>query len=270
MDPRVSLSALCYYTTPLPDFIDELKRQGVGTTTLMAGPISEFGVEQTRDLLDSAGITVAALIPGLPVDLADPATWDSKRAELTDTIDIAVALGVPAVYTVSGSLVVDEDTSVAAFKSYIEPVVAYANAAGIKFLIEPTLPVYAFVSFVYTLKTYLRLAQECNVGLCLDVYHVWEDPDLERVLRDHIDLVGLVQIGDSQRDSDGNLQKQIPGEGNVGIAELTARIVDAGYRGAFDLEIDGPFIESVGVTESTERAVAYMQRALTAAPLVAS
>lgn len=267
MDPRISVSALCYYTTPLPEFVDRLQRLGVHTTTLLAGAVTEFGPERARDLVNAADIAVEALVAGLPADLADEQSWDTARATLIDALDAAAVMGVRAVYTVTGAALDDTNSSVDAFARYIAPVVAHASETGVQMLIEPSLPDYAYVSFTHTIKTALRISERTGVGLCLDVYHVWDDPDLDRLLRDHIDLVGIVQIGDSSRDANGTLQKQIPGEGDAGIADLVARIVDAGYRGAFDLEIDGPFIEAVGVDESVARAVDYMRRALEAAPV---
>lgn len=266
MDKRVSVSGLCYYQLPLPALIDELQRLGVGTTTLMASALREFGADRARDLLASSGITVAALIGDLPSNLADPQTWESSRSLLTDALDTAAVLGASAVYTVTGPLVGDESESLETYARFIEPVAAHARTVGIDFAIEATLPMYAYVSFTHTLESTLRLARRCNVGICLDLFHVWDDPDLSQVLRESLDQISLVQIGDLAVDSDGKSQKQIPGAGSIPMADLIAQIVDAGYEGVFDLEIDGPFIDAVGRSVAIERAVDFLDETLSAAP----
>ncbi|MFF0818722.1 sugar phosphate isomerase/epimerase family protein [Rhodococcus sp. NPDC003318] len=266
MHQRLSVSGLCYFDLPFPALIEELERLGVGTTTLMAGQLKDFGLDRAQELLASSGITVAGLIGHLPQNLGDPQTWDDTRADLIWDLDAAAQLGAPALYTVTGSLLDgDEDASFDTFARFIEPVAAHAGEVGVHFAIEPTLPAYAYVSFTHTLESTLRLARQCNMGICLDVYHVWNDPDLSRTLREFIDHVALVQIGDSGVDENGTTQKQIPGEGDVPMTDLIGQIIDAGYQGAFDLEIDGPLIEAVGTATAIERSVAYLDRTLSAA-----
>lgn len=268
MDPRISVSGLCFLELPLPAVVVELQRLGARTTTLIAGGVKAFGVDRTQDLLASSGIAVAGLIGTLPRHLADPQTWEASRSALIEDLDAAVLLGAPAVYTVTGPLIDgDESASFEAFGRFIEPVVAHAREVGVALAIEPTLPVYASFSFTHTLESALRLASQCDIGICLDVFHIWDDPDLSRALKDSMDRVVLVQIGDSTLDADGNRQKQIPGIGSVPMADLIAQIIDAGYRGPFDLEIDGPFIDAVGSSVAAERAVAFLDRTLSAVSL---
>ncbi|WP_280490222.1 sugar phosphate isomerase/epimerase family protein [Nocardia carnea] len=267
MNPRISVSGLCFRPLPLPELIEELQRLQVGTTTLLARDLQEFGVDRARELLETSGISVAGLIGDFPPNLADPDTWESSRSALIDALDIAVLLGTPLVYTVTGPLIDgDVRTSVDTFGRFIAPVIAHADEVGVKFLLESTIRDYAYVSFVHSLDTALDLARRCNTGICADLFHVWNDPDLMRVLHESIELVPLVQIGDCAVDSDGNVQKEIPGLGTVPLADLIGKIVDAGYQGVFDLEIDGPLIDAVGSSTAAERAVAFLDKTLSALP----
>ncbi|MFE4504121.1 sugar phosphate isomerase/epimerase family protein [Rhodococcus sp. NPDC056743] len=265
MHSKISVSGLCFRSLTLPALVEELHRLGVNTTTLLARDLQTFGVDRARDLLASSNITVAALIGNYPKDLTDPQTWDLSCSELTDAVDAAVLVGAPAVYTVTGPLIGDENASFDAFARFIEPVTAHARRAGVEFLVESTLNSYSYVSFAHTLDTTIRLARQCDMGICLDLFHTWNDPDLSRVLRESIDRISLIQIGDSAVDKDGTTQKQIPGEGSVPLNDILTQIVNAGYKGVFDLEIDGPLIDAVGGSAAAERALTFLDRTLAAA-----
>ena len=58
-------------------------------------------------------------------------------------------------------------------------------------------------------------------------------------------VIGTTQTGD----------RAVPGDGNIPLERLIRVVLDAGYRGAFDLEVLGPRIESEGYPSAVRRSV---------------
>ncbi len=54
----------------------------------------------------------------------------------------------------------------------------FAEAHGVRLGIEPLHPMYAASRSVVTLEQALAIAIAPNLGIVIDVYHVWWDPEL--------------------------------------------------------------------------------------------
>jgi sugar phosphate isomerase/epimerase len=50
--------------------------------------------------------------------------------------------------------------------------------------------------------------------------------------------------------------RAVPGDGDIPLARIIAALLDAGYQGAFELEMVGPRIESEGYESAIARGVA--------------
>ena len=61
-----------------------------------------------------------------------------------------------------------------------------------------------------------------------------------RLVRENIDRLALVQIGDYKLGTFDTPNRCAIGDGDVPVERLLAMLLDAGYEGAFDLEILGP------------------------------
>ncbi|RZL83662.1 MAG: sugar phosphate isomerase/epimerase [Rhodococcus sp. (in: high G+C Gram-positive bacteria)] len=101
----------------------------------------------------------------------------------------------------------------------------------------------------------------CDLGLCLDLFHVWDDPDLAEYLGEAADRITLVQIGDCVFDGTSP-EKAVPGDGVVPLAEIIGQVARAGYNGVFDLELAGPRIDEEGNVAAARRGVAFLESAL--------
>jgi sugar phosphate isomerase/epimerase len=118
----------------------------------------------------------------------------------------------------------------------------YARSCGLPLAIEPLHPMYAADrACVNTLRHANDLCDELGAGLgiAVDVYHVWWDPDLEqeikragkeRLLAFHL-CDWLVPTKDLL------LDRGMMGDGVIDIAKIRAWVEAAGYAGFCEVEI---------------------------------
>ena len=130
--------------------------------------------------------------------------------------------------------------------------------------VEPTNPLRTDVSFVHSVRDAIDLARMADIEIVVDFYSSWYERDLEESVRKNIDLVALVQICDYKLGTFNMPNRCAIGDGDIPVERLLGMVLDAGYQGAFDLEILGPSIEEEGyrapIARSLERASEMLDR----------
>jgi sugar phosphate isomerase/epimerase len=93
---------------------------------------------------------------------------------------------------------------------------------------------------VHTLEHGLALAGGIEgAGVVLDVGHVWWERDLDRLINDHIDDIGLVQVTNIDRAALVEVRYDrapLATGGDVPVASIVATLEAAGYRGWYEDE----------------------------------
>jgi sugar phosphate isomerase/epimerase len=98
----------------------------------------------------------------------------------------------------------------------------------------------AGLSIVTSIPEALDLLEEAGlptVGIMVDLWHIGETPTIDRDLRENVDRISGVHVAD--RFAVGRDDRALPGEGVSRTAELMRLLHDAGWRGAWDVEIFG-------------------------------
>ncbi|MFT4124715.1 MAG: TIM barrel protein [Gordonia sp. (in: high G+C Gram-positive bacteria)] len=262
MHDRISVSSLNFPDLDAIGAVTALGDLGVGHTTAQGSVLEVFGWDKAITLYERSGIGVDALIAPYPKTLADRSTWPAMRRSIIDTVDAAAELKAGAVYTVTGPLIGDHDFSVATFLEFIEPARARAIECGIPLAIEPTLPLFAAVSFVTSLAQMDPLAQ-AGLDTCLDLYHLWDDPDLDDWLTERAARFPLCQVGDCIAEGD-NRPKVVLGEGDIPLSDRIGSIAASGYTGVFDIELTpGERIAQTGYLSAVRQSISHLDQVLT-------
>jgi sugar phosphate isomerase/epimerase len=195
--------------------------------------------------------------------LDDPLSWEDGRSQLVETLDLAADVDAPVVYTLTGRRPSWRwDVAAAAFARAIAPVVEHARSLGIKLALEPTNPLYSDISFVHTVRSGLVLTESCQMFVCLDLYHVWAEADLDATICSGVDRIALVQVSDYFLGDRSMPSRAVPGDGDVPIVEMLSWIDDAGYKGLIDLELSGPRIDVEGDVAAARRGAAFLEACL--------
>ncbi|PZO65883.1 MAG: sugar phosphate isomerase/epimerase [Paracoccus denitrificans] len=225
--------------------IDACAERGLGGIVFWRREIGSRAVEIGRRA-KAAGVTVAGLCraPFLVGPLAPPdraAVMDDLRS----AIDMAAGLDAPVLTIVTGGVQpgtrgVGESLRLIADR--VAEAAPFAADRGVRLALEPLNPVYGGDrSCLTTLRDALDLCDAIgadNVGVAVDVYHVWWDTDLPRQLvRAGDRIMGLHLCDWLAETRDVLLDRGMMGDGVADIRAIRAATEAAGYRGACEVEI---------------------------------
>jgi sugar phosphate isomerase/epimerase len=118
-------------------------------------------------------------------------------------------------------------------------IAAAAGEAGVRLGLEPIhASQRAELTIVTTVPGAVELLDEAGlpeVGILVDLWHVWDTPDVERHLRENVDRITGVHVSDWFPEERSG--RALPGQGASRTKELMAVLAEAGWTGAWDVEI---------------------------------
>ena len=119
----------------------------------------------------------------------------------------------------------------------------HARSVGVKLALEPLHPmICATRSVLSTVKLANdwcdRLGAEDIVGIAVDTYAVWWDPEIEREIARAGKRICAFHVSDWLADTqDLRLDRGMPGDGVIDLARLRRQVEAAGYDGYVEVEI---------------------------------
>jgi sugar phosphate isomerase/epimerase len=248
--PIEDLSRLCIHTiTTRPWSIEEAAKNyssgGVKGITVWRDALTDRNIKETGEMLRHHGLSVVSLCRGGFFPAKDKlkrlaAIDDNKRA-----IEEAFKLGTKQIVLVCGA---DPSQSLEDSREQIHDgiseVIPEAKAAGVKLAIEPLHPMYADTrSAINTLAQANDMVEKLNspsVGVAVDVYHVWWDPDLEKeIARCGITKTLLAfHVCDWKSPTVDLLNDRgLMGEGCIPLRKIRSWVEAAGFNGFIEVEI---------------------------------
>jgi len=244
------LSRLCLHTiTTKPWSIEEAagnySERGVSGITVWRDALADRNIKKTGDMLRQNGLSVVSLcrggfFPSRDVEKRKLAIDDNRRA-----IEEALELGTDKIVLVCGA---DPSQSLEDSRKQIHEgiasVLSEAAAAGIRLAIEPLHPMYADTrSAINTLAQANDLAEALNskwVGVAVDVYHLWWDPDLEKEIKrcgEHGNLLAFHICDWKSPTTDMLNDRGLMGEGCIPLKKIRSWVEAAGFDGFIEVEI---------------------------------
>ena len=246
--PITDLSRLCIHTmTTKPLSLAEAAalyaKAGVAGITLWREHLAPCGVEEADRILRDSGLAVVSLCRGGFF----PATTDAGRAKAIDenrrAVDEAAAAGAPLLVLVCGAApgmpLAEARRQIA---EGIGAVLPHARARGVRLSIEPLHPMYADSrSAVNTLRQANDIVERLDdlwLGVTVDVYHLWWDPDLEREIARAGKRIFSFHVSDWRTPTRDLLNDRgLMGEGCIDIREIRLWVEATGFDGFREVEI---------------------------------
>ena len=246
----MDISRLCIHTIttkpwPIETAIERFSARGVAAMTVWRDALEGRDIAAAGQRIRDAGMAVVSLCRGgfFPAETAaarQVAIDDNRRA-----IDEAAALGAPLVVLVCGAAPGQPlDRSRGQIRDGIEAVLPHAQAAGVRLGVEPLHPMYADSrSAVNTMAQANDICAGISsplVGVVVDVYHLWWDPDLEREIRrcGQIGKLFAFHICDWRTPTEDLLNDRgLMGEGCINIPQIRGWVEEAGFDGYNEVEI---------------------------------
>jgi sugar phosphate isomerase/epimerase len=225
---------------PTPDLIAGCVAAGVSHVGLWREQTADYGLARTATAVRDAGLRVSTLCRG---GFFQREGWfDDNRA----AIDEAHTLGAPVLVLVSGGLP-DGSRDIDRARSHVADAIAalapHAAAAGVQLAIEPLHPMYASDRCVIsTLGQALAIAEEHPVGVvgvAVDTYHIWWDPDLYALIERAAPRIATFQLADWVTPLPAGVLagRALPGEGRVELARIWKAVLATGYADPVEVEV---------------------------------
>jgi sugar phosphate isomerase/epimerase len=240
---RLSLNQITVDQWTLPEVIDGCVRAQITTIAPWRERVAAVGLPVAARLIADAGLRVSSLCRGGFFPAAGAA--DRRRAddENRRAVDEAAALGTDVLVLVCGPpLGRDLAGARADIAAGIERLVPYAAQHGVRLGIEPLHPMMiAERSAIVTLGEALDLALRFDadqVGVVLDVYHVWWDPALEREIARAAGRIVGFHVSDWLVPTADLLQgRGMMGDGIIDVRRIRQLVEAAGYDGPIEVEV---------------------------------
>ncbi|KQY32968.1 endonuclease [Caulobacter sp. Root1455] len=228
----------------LEQCIEGCQRHGVTAIAPWRDRLQEMGVERAARAIRGAGLDVSGLCRGgmFPAQEAQ-----GRRAAVDDNlraIDEAASIGAACLVMVCGGLPAgsrDLPQARDMVRDGLASILDHARAAGVRIALEPLHPMTcADRSVLSTLGQALDLCDELGPGLgvAIDVYHVWWDPQVSAQIARAGDRIFAFHTCDWRVPTrDLVFDRAMPGDGVIDIAALRHQVQAAGYAGRLEMEI---------------------------------
>lgn len=240
---RLSLNQITTENWSLPEAVEGCVRAEIPWISLWRHKIAETGLAESKKLVREAGLRVSSvcrggMFPARSVSERQKRLDDNRRA-----VDEAAELEAEVLVLVCGPAP-DKDIESARkwVEEGIEQLVPYAKSCGVRLGIEPLHPMYAAErSVIVTLAQANDLAERfspSDVGVIVDVFHVWWDPDLyNQITRASGRILGFHVSDWIVPTPDLLMARGMMGDGVIEIRRIRQAVEAAGYAGPIEVEI---------------------------------
>jgi sugar phosphate isomerase/epimerase len=239
----------------LLEIIDACARHGIRAIDPWRDQVAAVGLDRAARAVRDAGLDLTGYCRG-GMFVSDAAHRTEVRDDNRRAVDEAKALGCSCIVLVAGGLpqysrpgsAPSRDIAAAwtQVADGLAEMLEYARTANVPLAIEPLHPAYAADrACVNTTKQALDLCDALDpkrtgmLGVALDVYHIWWDPELmgqiaragrDRILAFHV-CDWLVPTKDMLND------RGMMGDGVIDIKRVRAAVEAQGFAGYSEIEI---------------------------------
>lgn len=243
---RLSLNQKTTNRWTLPEAIDGCVRAGLGSLGVWREPLAEIGLDRARRLLDDAGLRVSSLCRGGFLTALDDLSFEASLQENRRAIEEAAAISADCLVMVVGGLPPgsrDLPAARARVAEGIHRLVPVAADHGVRLALEPMHPIFtADRGVLATLGEALDLAElypADQVGVVVDSFHVWWDPQLEAQITRAAGRIASFQVCDwiTPLPADTLLSRGMMGDGHIDFRHHLELVTAAGYDGDIEVEI---------------------------------
>jgi len=246
----MKLDRLCLHTIttkpwPIEIAAKKFSAAGIRGISVWREALTDRDPVQVRSLLADEGLEVVSLVRGGFFPDTDAKKRENAIDQNKRALEEAAALSAPLLVLVCGA---HPDQSLPdSRKQILEGITALipmATELGVRLGIEPLHPMYADTrSAINTMKQANDIAEMTGsgqVGVVVDVYHLWWDPDLEKEIQRCAadDKIFAFHICDWKVPTkDFLLDREIMGKGCIPVSRIRNWVGAAGFTGYIEVEI---------------------------------
>jgi sugar phosphate isomerase/epimerase len=268
-ESRLALNQATTRDLTVEQVISCCAQAGVPGIGLWRDRVEETGAARAARMIRQAGVTVTSLCRGGFLTSASASGRAAAIADNRRAIEQAARVGAPVLVLVCGGLPPGTRDLAGARAMVTDGIAALADDAashGVRLAIEPLHPMFcADRSVISTASQALAIAEQFpaeSVGLMLDAYHVWWDPDIEATIRRAGPRIFGFQLADwvLPLPADVLLGRGHLGEGCIDFRRLDRAVRDAGYDGWTEVEIFNQAIWAAPAAQTVQTVIDTYRR----------
>lgn len=230
----------------LDQAISGLARHEIRGVAVWRDKLAELGVDEGARRLRDQGMTVTAYCVGGLLGEMDDGRFRERLDDNRRIIDEAAAIRAECVMMVAGGLPEGERDLVKLRERCLEGIATllpHARGAGVTLALEPLHPMTcASRSCLTTLRQAndwcAALDAGPELGIAVDAYHVWWDPELEAEIARAGRRICAFHVSDWLQDTvDLRLDRGMMGDGVIDLRRLKRLVAETGYQGFTEVEI---------------------------------
>lgn len=238
------------YQMPIGETIDAIARAGFGGIAPWRREVEGGDIDVIARRIRDAGLRVSGYCRSTYIPGTSREAWAANVEDNRRALRDAARLGAECFVLVVGGLPEgsrDMPDARRQVQDGVADLLAEAATLGVPLALEPLHPMYAAdracvntIRQALDLCTLLDPARTSHLGIAIDVYHTWWDPELPeaimragregRILAYHVND-WLVPTSDLLMD------RGLPGEGVIDLDAIGSLVCDAGYRGLTEVEV---------------------------------
>ena len=230
----------------LREAIEGYSRHGVHGISVLRDKLLEIGSREGGKMLRDHGMTVSGYCVGGLLTENDPTNFQKRIDDNFRVIDEAAEIKSQCIVFLAGGLPKGIKNIEAARLRCLEGlsvILPYARSAGVVIALEPLHPMVCdFRSVLTTLGQANDWCEQLGagpeLGIVIDVYHVWWDPNLEKEIDRAQGRISAFHINDWLTDTqDVRLDRGMMGDGVIDIHRIRKLVEATGYEGFHEAEI---------------------------------
>jgi sugar phosphate isomerase/epimerase len=250
IEPLTDLSRIAIHTITTKKLLIETccKRyaeMGFGGISVWDDAVDGAGAPRVRKLIEKAGLKVPALVRAGFFVSADHRKRETSLRLNLKRIEQADEIGADQIVIVAGAEPgTPLDEARAQVREGLAQILPAAEDVGVRLAIEPLHPMYAAdrccINRLEDARTLCDELASPSLGVAVDVYHTWWDPDLEREvnrLGNDGRLFGF-HVCDWKTDTRHLLlDRGLMGDGVIDLRRFRAMMENAGFDGMIEVEV---------------------------------
>jgi sugar phosphate isomerase/epimerase len=248
---RLSFNQITADHLGLEQAVEACVDYGIGWLGPWRQKLGPGAAQQIRD----AGLRVSSLCRGGFFPAADPAARAERASDNRTAVEQAAELGTDVLVLVCGPA--PDGNLEGARRQVVEGIEAllpHAAEHGVRLGIEPLHPMMiAERSVVVTLAQALEMAERfdpASVGVVIDAYHVWWDPELEHEVERAAGRILGYHVSDWLSPTPDVLAgRGMMGDGVIDLPRIRALVEAAGYSGPIEVEVINPALARLPTAE---------------------
>ena len=239
---KLSINETTTYRWSLLDDISAYRDAGISAIGIWRPKLSEFGEERGIELVQDSGLEVSSLSWAGGFTGSHGHTYTEAIDDAREAIHVASRLNARSLVIVSGARA--GHTLNHAQRMLVDALKALADDAAerqIRLALQPMHRMFSQEwSFLTSLDSTLDVLAACDhpsLGIAFDVYHLWQEPRLLERIEQIAPHVATLRLNDWREPPRSDVDRCLPGEGEIPLREITHTFLESGYDGYFEIDI---------------------------------